>query len=109
FINIIAPCAVLGAGYAAEDGGWSVGGLGFFKGKFYSPGICFAAWGLAGGGGQAGCNVTAGPQLQCIGDICCHSVICIAIAEFRLQTCEEILCTAFPCDQDLHAWHLSAV
>ena len=69
----------------------------------------FAARGLAGGRHDAECNITAACQLDRVGDIRCHDVIRIAIAQFRFETREELLLAAIPGDDDFHACQLSAV
>jgi hypothetical protein len=69
----------------------------------------FAGGGLAGGGCDAEGNVAAPRKLDGVGYIGCHGVICIPIAKFWLQACEESLLAAIPRDVNFDSRDLSAI
>ena len=89
--------------------GWTSARLWLLKCQLDAPEERFVRGGLTGGGCDAEGNITATRELDRVGDIRCHGVICIAIAELWLQTCEKLLLPALPGDLDFHAGDLPAV
>src|SRR5215208_3808952 len=82
---------------------------GLLEGELDPTQETLAAGGLTSGRKDAKRNVTAPRQLNGVGDIGGHEVICIAIAKLRLETCEELLLASLPGDVNFHASDLSSI